>query len=60
MMKSGAEPITIADLPEIDNLAEEENMSEGIADEPLIKVEIKKKARMRPKGSYKQVRRERG
>jgi nicotinamidase/pyrazinamidase len=60
MMKSGAEPITIADFPELEGLAGEENAAEVISDKPLSKVETKKKARMRPKGSYKQVRRERG
>jgi nicotinamidase/pyrazinamidase len=60
MMKSGAEPITIADFPELEALAGEENTAEVIGDKPLSKVETKKKARMRPKGSYKQVRIERG
>jgi hypothetical protein len=60
MMEIGAEPITIADFPELDALAEEENATEIMGDKPLSKVDMKRKARMRPKGSYKQVRLERG
>jgi nicotinamidase/pyrazinamidase len=60
MVKSGAEPITIADFPEPEALVGEESTEEVIGDQPLSKVELKKKARMRPKGAYKRVRRERG
>ncbi len=60
MIKSGATSLTLADFPEPETLAGEESPAEVIADQPLTKVDIKKKARMRPKGSYKRVRRERG
>jgi nicotinamidase/pyrazinamidase len=59
-VKSGASQVTLADFPEPPALAGEESSAEVIGDQPLTKVDIKKKARMRPKGSYKQVRRERG
>jgi nicotinamidase/pyrazinamidase len=60
MMKSGAQQVTLSDFPEPEDLAGEETAAEVIGDKPLTKVDVKKKARMRPKGSYKQVRRERG
>jgi nicotinamidase/pyrazinamidase len=60
MIKNGALTLTLADLPEPLTLAGEENPAEVIGDTPLTKGDMKKKARMRPKGSYKQVRRERG
>jgi nicotinamidase/pyrazinamidase len=60
MMKHGATPVMLGDFPEVEALAGEENPAEVIGDEPLTKGDVKKKARMRPKGSYKQVRRERG
>jgi nicotinamidase/pyrazinamidase len=60
MIKNGALTIALADLPEPLTLAGEENLAEVIGDTPLTKGDMKKKARMRPKGSYKQVRRERG
>lgn len=60
MISSGAQQATVADFPESETLTGEESTAETIADKPLSKVDVKKKARMRPKGAYKQVRRERG
>jgi nicotinamidase/pyrazinamidase len=60
MSKSGAQQITLADFPEPEALAGDESNMEVTGDKPLTEGDIKKKARMRPKGSYKQVRRERG
>ncbi len=60
MIKSGAQQVTLADFPEPEGLAGEESAAEVIADKPLGKVDVKKHARMRPKGAYKRVRRERG
>jgi nicotinamidase/pyrazinamidase len=60
MMKSGAEQITLADFPEPEALTGDESNMEVTADKPLTEGDLRKKARMRPKGSYKQVRRERG
>lgn len=60
MLKSGAEQVTLADFPEAETLAGEENPAEVVGDKPLNKVAVKKKARMRSKGSYKRIRRERG
>ncbi len=56
--KSGALQATLADFPEPEVVPE--SPVETVADKPLTKHEVKKKARMRPKGSYKRVRRERG
>lgn len=60
MMRSGAKQVTLADFPEPETLPAGENAVDVITDKPLSKVDSKKKARMRSKGSYKQVRRERG
>lgn len=60
MTKNGAKQATLDNFPEPDNLPTGEEAEEGITDGPLIAIEAKKKARMRPKGTYKQVRRERG
>jgi nicotinamidase/pyrazinamidase len=60
MMKSSAQQATLADFPEPEVLVGEVSASEVIADKPLSKVDVKKKARMRSKGAYKRVRRERG
>ncbi len=60
MIKSGAEQVTLDDFPEPDTLPTGEGLEEGITDGSLSKVETKKKARMRPKGAYNQIRRERG
>jgi nicotinamidase/pyrazinamidase len=60
MLKSGAEQVTLADFPEPDALPDDINTGEATTDKPLSAIELKKKARMRPKGAYKQVRREHG
>ncbi len=60
MAKSGAEQITLADFPEPEALTGDESTMEVTGDKPLTAGDIRKKARMRSKGSYKQVRRERG
>ena len=60
MLKSGAEQVTLADFPETETLAGEISSAEVVGDKPLNKVAVKKKARMRSKGSYKRIRRERG
>ncbi len=60
MQASGARLITLADFPEPPPLSGVEGPEEVVADKPLAKSFVKKKARMRPKGSYKRVRRERG
>jgi nicotinamidase/pyrazinamidase len=60
MVKSGAKQATLSDFPEPEGLTGEESIAEVVGDKPLVEIEAKKKARMRPKGSYKRVRRERG
>lgn len=59
MMQSGASKMTLIDFPEPTTLPESENSLEDTTDKPLLNFEIKKKARMRPKGSIR-VRSERG
>jgi nicotinamidase/pyrazinamidase len=60
MAKNGALQITLADFPETEALPESEGTIDVEADKPLVESYVKKKARMRSKGSYKRVRRERG
>jgi nicotinamidase/pyrazinamidase len=60
MVKSGAEQATLTDFPEPEALKGEESMAEVAGDKPLSKVDVKKTARMRSKGAYKRLRRERG
>lgn len=59
MTKGGAVQRTLDDFPEFTALPAND-ASEELMDKPLSKVALKKKARMRSKGTYKQVRRERG
>lgn len=59
MSQAGALQVTMADFPE-EVLSGVESPSEVEADKPLGKFDIKKKARMRSKGSYKRVRTEHG
>ena len=59
MLKNGAEQVTLDDFLGPVTLPADEDVEDVIADGPLSKVETKKKARMRPKGAYKQIRRER-
>ncbi len=60
MAKNGAKQITISDLPEPEPLSGDELPAEVAIDKPLDRSAVKKKARMRAKGSYKRLRRERG
>ena len=60
MSKNGASQLTLTDFPEPDPLSGVESPVEVEGDKPLGKFDVKKKARMRPKGSYKRVRTERG
>jgi hypothetical protein len=61
MLARGSEQATLEDFPDsLEVPATEEISSDEIGDKPLTKVEFKKKARMRPRGPYKKVRRERG
>ncbi len=60
MARKGALLATINDFPEPNPLTGLESPSDVEADKPLGKSDEKKKARMRPKGSYKRVRTERG
>ncbi len=60
MSQSGAIQATMGDFPEQETSAEIGTPADVTADKPLDKHEVKKKARMRPKGSYKRVRREKG
>ena len=59
MIDSGAEKATLADFIyplEIPSAIEPD--AEGLGEKPLSKFETKKKARMRPRGPYKQIRKE--
>ena len=60
MSNEGATQITLSAFPEPDPLTGIENPVDVDGDKPLVRHYVKKKARMRPRGSYKQVRRERG
>jgi len=60
MSLKGAEKITLSDFPEPSEIPQEEFTDETLGESPLVKVETKKKARMRPRGPYKRVRTERG
>ena len=59
MFTAGAEQATNADFPEdVDALPLDESESDSIAEKPSEKALIKKKARMRPRGSAKRIRTE--
>ncbi len=58
MADVGSMQATLTDFPEPEVVPD--GLVEDVADKPLVKYDVKKKARMRPRGSYKQVRRERG
>ncbi len=60
MRLSGAIPVALEDFPEPETLTGIESSAEVVADKPLGKYYVKKKARMRSKGSYKRVRTEHG
>ncbi len=59
MRSAGAAQATLSDFPDPDDLIGVESPAEVEGDRPLGESDMKKKARMRPRGSYKQVRRER-
>jgi nicotinamidase/pyrazinamidase len=61
MIKNGAEQATLEDFPEpFEAPSAEEPDTELLEKKPLARVEMKKKARMRPRGRYKRVRTEKG
>ena len=60
MQKAGAKQITMADFPdEIDALPMDEAEEDVMEEKPSERAAVKKKARMRPKGTSKRVRTER-
>ena len=61
MLKNGAEQATADDFPDaVDNLSVEEAEPDAMEDKPSERASVKKKARMRPRGSAKRLRTERG
>jgi nicotinamidase/pyrazinamidase len=61
MIKNGAEQATLEDFPEpFEAPPAEDPDTELLEKKPLARVEMKKKAQMRPRGRYKRVRTERG
>jgi nicotinamidase/pyrazinamidase len=61
MMDSGTEQATLTDFPEpLEIPPVEDSADEQLGNKPLSRVEMKKKARMRPRGPYKRIRTERG
>jgi nicotinamidase/pyrazinamidase len=60
MVTNGAQQATVDDFPDaVDVLPIEETQPDGLEEKPLQRAEVKKKARMRPKGSAKRIRTER-
>jgi nicotinamidase/pyrazinamidase len=60
MLKNGAQQATVNDFPDaVDDLPTEETQPDALEEKPSQRAEFKKKARMRPKGSAKQIRTER-
>jgi nicotinamidase/pyrazinamidase len=60
MIKNGAVQATMADFPEaVDSLSTDEVDADALEDKPSGKAIVKKKARMRPRGSSKRIRTER-
>jgi nicotinamidase/pyrazinamidase len=60
MLKNGAQQVTVEDFSEaVDALPIEETQPDALEEKPLQRAEVKKKARMRPKGSAKRIRTER-
>jgi len=60
MVANGAQQATVVDFQDaVDVLPIEETQPDGLEEKPLQKAEVKKKARMRPKGSAKRIRTER-
>jgi nicotinamidase/pyrazinamidase len=61
MVNNGALQATVDDFPEaVDILPIEETQPDELAEKPSHRAEVKKKARMRPKGSAKRIRTEHG
>ena len=61
MVSTGADQVTLEDFPDaLDVPFDEKPRSDIISEKPVSKVELKRKARMRPRGPYKKVRTERG
>ena len=61
MRLRGAAQVTVDDFPDVaDALPIEETDPDALAEKPSQLAEVKKKARMRPKGSAKRIRTERG
>ena len=61
MVTNGAQQATVEDFPEaVDALPIEETQPDELSEKPSKRAEIKKKARMRPKGSAKRIRTEHG
>jgi nicotinamidase/pyrazinamidase len=61
MMDSDTEQATLTDFPEpLEIPPVEDSADEQLGNKPLSRVEMKKKARMRPRGPYKRIRTERG
>ena len=59
MLKAGAEQATNADFPDaVDSLSTDESEPDVMEDKPSAKAAVKKKARMRPRGSAKRIRTE--
>ena len=60
MLKNGAQQATADDFPDdVDSLPIAETAPDSLAEKPSQMAEVKKKARMRSKGSAKRIRRER-
>ena len=60
MLENGAQQATAEDFPDaVTKLPVEETQPDALAEKPLQRAEVKKKARMRPKGSVKRIRTER-
>jgi nicotinamidase/pyrazinamidase len=61
MVTNGAQQATVDDFSEpVDELPIEETQIDGFSEKPSQRAEVKKKARMRPKGSAKRIRTEHG
>ena len=59
MLKAGAEQATNDDFPDaVDTLPLEETEPDAIEEKPSERAAVKKKARMRPRGSSKRIRTE--
>ncbi len=60
MLKNGAQQVAVEDFSEaVDALPIEETQPDALEEKPLQRAEVKKRARMRPKGSAKRIRTER-